>query len=42
MAPTEIRAEQHAENFRRWFTPLGISVGWFVGKVKKEKQDNLY
>ncbi|MFD0966807.1 ATP-dependent DNA helicase RecG [Seminibacterium arietis] len=34
MAPTEILAEQHAENFRRWFTPLGISVGWFAGKVK--------
>ncbi|VTU09649.1 ATP-dependent DNA helicase RecG [Actinobacillus porcinus] len=34
MAPTEILAEQHAENFRRWFEPLGISVGWLAGKVK--------
>lgn len=34
MAPTEILAEQHAENFRRWFEPLGVSVGWLAGKVK--------
>ena len=27
MAPTEILAEQHTENFRRWFAPLGIEVG---------------
>jgi len=26
MAPTEILAEQHAINFRRWFEPLGIKV----------------
>ena len=34
MAPTEILAEQHADNFRRWFEPLGINVGWLAGKVK--------
>ena len=34
MAPTEILAEQHAENFKRWFAPLGIEVGWLAGKVK--------
>ena len=34
MAPTEILAEQHSENFKRWFEPLGISVGWLAGKVK--------
>ena len=34
MAPTEILAEQHATNFRRWFEPLGIQVGWLAGKVK--------
>ncbi|WP_386687734.1 ATP-dependent DNA helicase RecG [Lonepinella sp. MS14437] len=34
MAPTEILAEQHAQNFRRWFEPLGIEVGWLAGKVK--------
>ena len=26
MAPTELLAEQHANNFRNWFAPLGIEV----------------
>ena len=26
LAPTEILAEQHGHNFRRWFEPLGIAV----------------
>ena len=34
MAPTEILAEQHANNFRRWLEPFGIEVGWLAGKVK--------
>ena len=42
MAPTEILAEQHADNFRRWFAPLGIQVGWLTGKVKgKARQSEL-
>lgn len=42
MAPTEILAEQHAANFRRWFEPLGIEVGWLAGKVKgKARQTEL-
>lgn len=42
MAPTEILAEQHANNFRRWFEPLGIEVGWLAGKVKgKSRQAEL-
>ncbi|SUB34051.1 ATP-dependent DNA helicase RecG [[Pasteurella] mairii] len=42
MAPTEILAEQHATNFRRWFAPLGIDVGWLAGKVKgKMRQAEL-
>ena len=42
MAPTEILAEQHAENFRHWFAPLGIEVGWLAGKVKgKARQSEL-
>jgi len=34
MAPTELLAEQHANNFRSWFEPLGIQVGWLAGKQK--------
>ncbi len=34
MAPTEILAEQHAINFKNWFEPLGIEVGWHSGKQK--------
>ncbi|HDV7288707.1 TPA: ATP-dependent DNA helicase RecG [Pasteurella multocida] len=42
MAPTEILAEQHATNFRRWFESLGIEVGWLAGKVKgKTRQTEL-
>lgn len=32
MAPTEILATQHYKNFSNWLTPLGLSVGLFVGK----------
>lgn len=32
MAPTEILAEQHFINFKNWFEPLGIGVGWLAGK----------
>ncbi len=34
MAPTELLAEQHANNFRVWFEPLGVEVGWLAGKQK--------
>lgn len=34
MAPTEILAEQHANNFANWLKPFGIEVGWLAGKVK--------
>ncbi|MDR7015909.1 ATP-dependent DNA helicase RecG [Acinetobacter sp. 3657] len=34
MAPTEILAEQHYLNFKRWFEPLGIQVAWLSGKQK--------
>ena len=32
MAPTELLAEQHAQNFRRWFEPLGIAVALLTGR----------
>ncbi len=34
MAPTEILAEQHFENFRRWFNPLDIPVHLQTGSRK--------
>lgn len=34
MAPTEILAEQHANNFANWLAPFGVEVGWLAGKVK--------
>jgi ATP-dependent DNA helicase RecG len=33
MAPTELLAEQHLNNFRLWFEPFGIKVMWLAGKV---------
>ena len=42
MAPTELLAEQHWQNFSRWFTPLNITVSWLSGKLKgKARQQNL-
>lgn len=42
MAPTELLAEQHANNFRSWFEPLGVRVGWLAGKLKgKVRADTL-
>lgn len=32
MAPTEILAEQHFNNFQNWMQPLGIEVAWLTGK----------
>ncbi|WP_166269743.1 ATP-dependent DNA helicase RecG [Marinobacter caseinilyticus] len=34
MAPTEILAEQHYNNFRQWLEPLGIELAWLSGKIK--------
>ncbi|MDN6072965.1 MAG: ATP-dependent DNA helicase RecG, partial [Enterobacterales bacterium] len=42
MAPTELLAEQHANNFRQWFEPLGLKVGWLAGKQKgKARQTQM-
>ena len=39
MAPTEILAGQHRNNFELWFTPLGIRVAWLTGKVKGKARE---
>lgn len=41
MAPTELLAEQHANNFRQWLEPLGIEVGWLAGKLKGKTREAL-
>ncbi|KFN43605.1 ATP-dependent DNA helicase RecG [Arenimonas oryziterrae] len=33
MAPTELLAEQHLNNFRTWLEPLGVRIVWLAGKV---------
>jgi ATP-dependent DNA helicase RecG len=32
MAPTELLADQHLQNFQRWFNPLGVSVALLAGR----------
>ena len=39
MAPTEILAEQHYNNFLYWLKPLGITVAWLTGKTKGKKRE---
>ena len=42
MAPTEILAEQHYQNFRGWLEPLGIQLAWLSGKIKgKARKETL-
>ena len=38
MAPTEILAEQHYQNFRLWFEPLGLKVSWLSGKLTAKRR----
>ncbi len=38
MAPTELLAEQHRNNFVEWFEPLGIAVGWLSGRHKGKRR----
>ena len=38
MAPTEILAEQHFNNFTNWLAPLGLQVAWLSGKLKGQKR----
>ncbi|MFT4823454.1 MAG: ATP-dependent DNA helicase RecG [Halioglobus sp.] len=39
MAPTEILAEQHWQNFSLWFEPLGITMEWLTGRLKGKKRE---
>lgn len=41
MAPTEILAQQHFNNFVNWLSPLGISVGLFTSSNTKKLRTKL-
>ena len=38
MAPTEILAEQHYRKLSEWLSPLGISIAWLTGSLKKKEK----
>lgn len=38
MAPTEILAEQHRNNFGAWLAPLDIELGWLTGRLTPAKR----
>lgn len=41
MAPTEILAEQHAQNFSRWFADTPLRLAWLSGKTKGKKRTEV-
>ena len=41
MAPTEILAQQHYNNLINWLTPLGLSVGLFLGSQTKKTREKF-
>lgn len=41
MAPTEILAEQHADNFSEWLEPLGINMALLTGSTKTKARREI-
>lgn len=41
MAPTEILAQQHYNNLVQWLTPMGLSVGLFMGSQSKKVRNEF-
>lgn len=41
MAPTEILAQQHYNNLINWMTPLGLSVGLFLGSNSQKVRTKI-
>src|SRR5207237_1764967 len=35
-APTELLSEQHRRKFSEWLAPLGVSIGWLSGGLRKK------
>lgn len=42
MAPTEILAMQHYENFRKFLTALGLKIGFLSGHLTKKQREKIY
>ncbi|MCG7896381.1 MAG: ATP-dependent DNA helicase RecG [Candidatus Thiodiazotropha taylori] len=41
MAPTELLAEQHLNNFSQWLTPLGVEIAWLTGRLKGRAREQV-
>ncbi|MEM9397180.1 MAG: ATP-dependent DNA helicase RecG [Pseudomonadota bacterium] len=39
MAPTELLAEQHRQNFANWFSDLSLEHAWLTGSVKGKQRE---
>ena len=42
MAPTELLAEQHYNNLKQWFEPLGVMVALLKSKLPAKKKNMIY
>lgn len=42
VAPTEILAEQHLQNFQQWLMPFGLSTDILVGKLSPKQKEDCY
>jgi len=42
MAPTELLAEQHRDNFAKWLQPLDINVAWLTGTLTGKARTEAY
>lgn len=42
MTPTELLGEQHRDSFATWLTPLGVTVAWLSGGLKKSAREQVY
>jgi len=41
MAPTELLAEQHMQNFQQWLAPLSIETIWLTGRHKGKTREGI-
>jgi ATP-dependent DNA helicase RecG len=41
MAPTELLADQHAQNFRRWYEPLGVPTALLSGRQTGKARSSI-